>query len=100
MIGYRNIYRPVYAMAQGAAAAPAVPVNPVELTQMQRRLAITLGSAETLFGALSTWVGVRAGLNEKGIFSAMGWIVAAGGGVFTMINLLGTIGMIATQPKA
>ena|SRR5579871_1921825 len=101
MIGYRNIYRPAYAMAQGTPTVPGVAPTPAELTQVQRRLAITLGSAETLFGVLSTWVGVRAGLNEKGLFSALGWVVAAGGGVFTMVNLLGTIGMVAsTQPKA
>jgi hypothetical protein len=99
MIGYRNIYRPAYAMAQGAAAPAVPPPTPTQLTEVQRKLAITLGSAETLFGVLSTWVGVRAGLNEKGLFSALGWVVAAGGGVFTMVNLLGTIGMI-TAPKA
>lgn len=99
MIGYRNAYRPAFAMAQGAAASAQV--SPQDLTQMQKRLAIALGSAETLFGVLSTWVGVRAGLNERGLFSALGWIVAAGGGVFTLVNLLGTVGMIAsTQQKA
>lgn len=96
MIAYQQMYRPAYArLAQAPAAAP----TPAELTNTQRNMAIALGSAETLFGVVSTWVGVRAGLREKGIFSVLGWAVAAGGGLFAMVNLLGTVGMIA-QPKA
>lgn len=97
MIGYQQVYRPAYAMAQTPAASVAT--SPAAaLTSAQRNLAIALGSAETAFGALSTWVGVRAGMHEKGLFSALGWIVAAGGGLFTLVNLLGTIGMV-TETK-
>lgn len=93
MIGYQQAYRPAYAhLAQ--PAAPAVVPAAAPLASSQRTMAIALGSAETAFGALSTWVGVRAGLNEKGIFSVLGWTVAAGGGLFTLVNLLGTLGMI------
>lgn len=95
MIGYRQHYRPAFAMAQAPATTAAPSVTPTSsLTTTQRHMAIALGSAETLFGALATWVGVRAGLREKGVFSALGWAVAAGGGLFAMVNLLGTVGMI------
>ncbi len=101
MIGYQQAYRPVFArLAQPAApsVAPAAPSS--ALTSSQRTMAIALGSAETAFGALSTWVGVRAGLNEKGIFSILGWTVAAGGSLFTLVNLLGTLGMISHRAEA
>jgi len=102
VIQYQQMYRPAYAgLAQAPAGGPVPAVPPVPargpapLTSNQRTMAIALGSAETAFGALSTWVGVRAGLREKGIFSILGWAVAAGGGLFTVVNLLGTVGMIS-----
>lgn len=98
MYGYQQQYRPVYAypaMAQGPAAAPAPAPSPAAaLTPGQRTGAIVIGSAETAFGIAASWIGVRAGLKDKGVFSVLGWVVAAGGAVFTVINLAGTIGVI------
>lgn len=97
MIQYQNAFRPVQvrlAQTPLPMPAPAAPSAPA-ITPGQRSLAIALGTAETGFGIISTWVGVRAGMREKGIFSALGYVVAAGGGLFTIVNLLGTLGMIA-----
>jgi hypothetical protein len=93
MYSYQQTFRPGwgYRIAQGPAAPPAAPV--AALTPGQRTGAIVLGSAETAFGFAAAWVGVRAGMKDKGIFSILGWAVAAGGTLFGLVNLAGTVGV-------
>jgi hypothetical protein len=97
MVGYQNAFRPA---SVRLAQAPAAPAATVSVTPAQRNMAIALGAAETGFGVVATWVGVRAGMREKGIFSALGYAVAAGGGLFALVNLMGTVGMLAGADKA
>ncbi len=98
MLGYQYAFRPAPVQLAQAQTPPA-PAAPA-ITPGQRKMAIALGAAETGFGVVATWVGVRAGMRESGAFSALGYVVAAGGGLFTLVNLLGTLGMIAGSDKA
>lgn len=93
MVGYQQQYRPAYASLAQPAAPAVPPPAPTGLTPGQRTGVLVLGTAETLFGAAAAWVGIRAGIKEKGVFKFLGWGVAAGGAVFALINLLGTVGI-------
>lgn len=99
MVHFENRFRPFPVQLAQAAQVPA-PAPAPAITPGQRRMAIALGAAETGFGVVSTWVGVRAGMREKGIFSTLGYVVAAGGGLFTLVNLLGTLGLVARGDAA
>lgn len=96
MLGYQYQFRPAQQVRLAQQTAPTV----TAITPAQRSMAIGLGLAETGFGVVATWVGVRAGMREQGIFSVLGYAVAAGGGLFTLVNLLGTLGMIARSDAA
>ena len=98
MYPYQQAYQPAYAFRMAQQAPPAqLPQAPAAalpgLTSGQRTGAIVLGSAETVFGVAAAWVGVRAGLREKGLFSVLGWVVAGGGALVGLINLVGTLGV-------
>lgn len=55
--------------------------------------------AGLLFGGLTAWVGIRAGVKEKGIVSAAGWFSGIGGGLIGLFNLvsLAAVGMAAAD---
>lgn len=96
MIAYQyqnqNTFRPVQIRL---AQTPLPMVDPQAITPGQRKAAIALGAAQTGFGVVASWIGVRAGMKERGIFSVLGYAVAAGGVLFAGTNLLGTLGMIS-----
>ncbi len=102
MVRFESRFQPLPAhMGVRLAQTPSPLVPPHQaITPAQRNMAIALGAAETGFGVVSTWVGVRAGMREKGVFSALGYVVAAGGALFTAVNLLGTLGMMARTDAA
>lgn len=92
MLAYKNAFRPTQVrLAQ--TLSPIVP--PPQITPGERRAAIALGAAQTGFMVVACWVGVRAGMRERGLFSTLGYVVAAGGALFAATNLLGTLGMIS-----
>lgn len=96
MLAYKNAFRPTQVrMAQ--TPSPITP--PSQITPGQRSAAIALGAAQSGFGVVASWVGVRAGMRERGIFSTLGYVVAAGGALFAATNLLGTLGMLS-KPAA
>lgn len=99
MISYRQQYQPAFQprLAQAPLVQPT-PVIPAP-TAGQRQLALALGAGQTAFGVVATWTGVRMGLRDKGPFRILGWATAVGGGLFTAINLMGTLGTLATPAQ-
>jgi hypothetical protein len=74
---------------------PEIPKRPaLVIAPFEHNAAIGLGAAMTAFGALATFVGARAGMREAGVYSALGWVTAAGGALFTLTNLFGTLANI------
>lgn len=92
MLAYKNAFRPT-AVRLAQTPLPMAPV--IVVTPGERRAAIAIGAVQTGFGVVASWVGVRAGMREKGVFSTLGYVVAAGGALVAATNLLGTLGMIA-----
>lgn len=97
MLAYKNVFRPTQVRLADASLAqtPSPIVPPSSITPGERTAAIALGAAQAGFGVVASWVGVRAGMRERGIFSALGYVVAAGGALFAGTNLLGTLGLIS-----
>lgn len=53
------------------------------------------GAALLALSAATVWVGVDTGLKRKGLLKVAGWVVAGAGAVAGLINLAGTIGVVA-----
>ena len=102
MISYHPVqYRPL-------RYAPNVQIRPglrLDLGQASPGANLTPGKVKAVSGlagaallalsAATVWVGVDTGLKRKGLLMFAGWTVAAAGAVAGLINLAGTIGIVA-----
>lgn len=94
MLAYQHTFRPT---SVRLAQTPLPMAPTMVITPGERRAAIVIGAAQTGFGVVASWVGVRAGMRERGVYSTLGYVVAAGGALVAATNLLGTLGMISKQ---
>lgn len=59
-----------------------------------RASGLGIGLLMTAMGAAGTWVGVNAGLKEKGWLAAAGWTTAVAGGLFGLVSLVGAVQLL------
>jgi len=93
VLAYRPVLVPVRFLAQGtpAQAAAKAPEPVPERCKVAEEILFGIGG--TVFGAAAAWVGARSGLRDKGPYSALGWGVAAVGGLFAVFSAAGALGL-------
>lgn len=62
---------------------------------LTEKVLVGTAAGTVVFAGLSTWVGINTGLNEKGLLSVAGWIVAAGSGLYAGFMIAQVIGALA-----
>lgn len=79
-------YRPAYVPANGQPLAHRLGQSVVPESSGKTGT-IMMGVAGTALGVATAVIGVRAGLKEKGFYSALGWLVGAGGVILGFVNI-------------
>lgn len=92
MYPYQQQYQPMYreysvgqAPAPVAPSAPAVPSGPSTGVKVAETI-LTVG-----FTGAVAYTGIRAGMKEKGIKSAAGWVAGVGGSVLGLALLTSVV---------
>jgi len=83
---YQPMYRDYFVGQAAPAAPPAAPSVPARSTQ-----STGMKVAETIltvgFSGAVAYNGIRAGMNQKGLNSAAGWVAGVGGSVLGLVVL-------------
>lgn len=88
-------YKPV---AYRQAAKHPIRRHEVGQITSQEARNLTVGGLllDTAFSAGATWVGINTGVRTSGLLSILGWVVGIGGGLRTIVDLVG-LASVATN---
>ena len=104
---YANVWQPVpLRVAQSIlpGSFPRTAINALaprrQLGQLQEQIPASLMVVGSLLGlaiaAGTAWVGIRAGLKEKGFLGVTGWVVGIAGGLSAILQTGGLAASVAT----
>jgi hypothetical protein len=92
---YQPLYRNYAAIGQGPATPPAAPSVPTPAPVSDGGVSTGVVVAEKVlsvaFAGAVAYTGIRAGLKEKGLGSAAGWVAGVGGGLLGLTTLVGVV---------
>lgn len=71
------------------AAAPSMTPGKI------KAMTALAGTATLAIAAATVWVGVTTGKTRGGVLGFAGWVVAASAGIAGLLDLIGTVGILA-----
>lgn len=93
MITYRAAYRPISPSAR-LGVARLDPGTPPPSPERVKTMMVLAGAGMLVVSGATVWVGLRAGLRDRGWASLAGWVAAAAAGVAGVMDVVATAGLL------